>query len=133
MTETPEGRMRLDKWLWAARFFKTRDDAATAVSGGQVHLDGQRTKPGRDIRVGSRLQIRRDGLDWDIEVRALPAQRRPAVEAAGFYCETDESRARRERQIAERRALHAAATQPPPGRPDKHGRRLLRRIREQRG
>ena len=132
MTETPEGRMRLDKWLWAARFFKTRDAAATAVSGGQVHLDGQRTKPGREIRVGSRLQIRRDGLDWDIEVCALPAQRRPAAEAAGFYRESDDSLARRQRQIAERRALHAAATQPPPGRPDKHGRRLLRRIREQR-
>jgi ribosome-associated heat shock protein Hsp15 len=132
MTEPPEGPMRLDKWLWAARFFKTRGDAATAVSGGQVHLNGQRTKPGRDIRIGSRLQIRRDGLDWDIEVCALPAQRRPAVEAAAFYRETDESRARREQQIAGRRALNEAATQPPPGRPDKHGRRLLRRIREQR-
>jgi ribosome-associated heat shock protein Hsp15 len=124
--------MRLDKWLWAARIFKTRDEAATAVGGGQVHLDGQRTKPGREIRIGSRLQIRRDGLDWDLEVRALPAQRRPAAEAAGFYHESDDSRTRRERQIAERRALREAATEPPPGRPDKHGRRLLRRIREQR-
>lgn len=132
MTEPPEGRMRLDKWLWAARFFRTREDAATAVSGGQVHLNGQRTKPGREIRVGSRLQIRRGGLDWDIEVCTLPAQRRPAVEAAGFYVETDDSRARREAQIADRRALIDAATQPPPSRPDKHGRRLLRRIREQR-
>jgi ribosome-associated heat shock protein Hsp15 len=67
-----------------------------------------------------------------VEVCALPAQRRPAAEAAGFYSEGDDSRARRERQIAERRALHAAATEPPPGRPDKHARRLLRRLREQR-
>jgi ribosome-associated heat shock protein Hsp15 len=132
MTEPTAGRMRLDKWLWAARFFKTRHDAATAVAGGQVHLDGQRTKPGREIRLGSRLQIRREGLDWDVEVCALPAQRRPAAEAAGFYRESDDSLARRERQIAERRALREAATEPPPGRPDKHGRRLLRRIREQR-
>jgi ribosome-associated heat shock protein Hsp15 len=132
MTEPSEGAMRLDKWLWAARFFKTRNDAATAVSGGQVHLNGQRTKPGRDIRIGSRLQIRRAGLDWDVEVCALPAQRRPAIEAAACYRETDASRARREQQIADRRSLQQAATQPPPGRPDKHDRRLLRRIREQR-
>jgi ribosome-associated heat shock protein Hsp15 len=132
MTDPPGERMRLDKWLWAARFFKTRADAAGAVSGGQVHLDGQRTKPGREIRLGSRLQIRRDGLDWEVEVCALPAQRRPAAEAAGFYRESDDSRARRERQIEERRALHAAATEPPPGRPDKHARRVLRRLREQR-
>ena len=82
MTDPPEGRMRLDKWLWAARFFKTRDEAATAVTGGQVHLSGQRTKPGREIRIGSRLQIRRDGLDWDVEVCALPAQRRPAAQTS---------------------------------------------------
>jgi len=132
MTDPADGRVRLDKWLWAARFFKTREDAAVAVNGGQVHLNGQRTKPGREIRIGSRLQIRRDGLDWDVEVCALPAQRRQAAEAAGAYRETDDSRARREQQIADRRALHAAATQPPPGRPDKHDRRLLRRIREQR-
>ena len=124
--------MRLDKWLWAARFFKTRDEAATAVSGGQVHLNGQRAKPGREIRIGSRLQVRRDGLDWDIEVCALPTQRRPAAEAAGFYTESDDSRTRRERQAAERRTQRESATEPPPGRPDKHGRRLLRRIREQR-
>ena len=132
MTDPADRRVRLDKWLWAARFFKTREDAAVAVNGGQVHLNGQRTKPGREIRIGSRLQIRRDGLDWDVEVCALPAQRRQASEAAGAYRETDDSRARREQQIADRRALHAAATQPPPGRPDKHDRRLLRRIREQR-
>lgn len=132
MTQPPAGRMRLDKWLWAARLFKTRNDAAAAVNGGQVHLNGQRTKPGREIGVGSRLQIRKDGLDWDLEVCALPAQRRPAAEAAAAYRETDDSRVRREQQIADRRALHEAASQPPPGRPDKRGRRLLRRIREQR-
>jgi ribosome-associated heat shock protein Hsp15 len=124
--------MRLDKWLWAARFFRTRAEAAAAVSGGQVHLNGQRAKPGREVGIGSRLQIRRDGLDWEVEVCVLPTQRRPAAEAAGFYREADGSRARREQQIVDRRALHAAATQPPPGRPDKHDRRLLRRLREQR-
>jgi ribosome-associated heat shock protein Hsp15 len=131
-TTAPAEDMRLDKWLWAARFFKTRGDAAEAVSGGRVHVNGQRAKPGKDIRVGSRLQIQRDGLEWDVEVLALPRQRRPAAEAATFYRESDASVARRDQQLAERRALHAAASTPPPGRPDKHGRRLLRRIREQR-
>ena len=131
MTNEAADRMRLDKWLWAARFFKTRGDAAEAVSGGRVHVNGQRAKPGKEIRIGSRLQIQRDGLDWDIEVCELPRQRRPAAEAATFYRESADSATRREQAIAERRALHAAATLPPPGRPDKHGRRLLRRIREQ--
>ena len=131
MTDAAADRMRLDKWLWAARFFKTRGDAAEAVSGGRVHVNGQRAKPGKEIRIGSRLQIQRDGLDWDIEVCALPRQRRPAAEAATFYTESADSVARREQVVSERRALHAAATLPPPGRPDKHGRRLLRRIREQ--
>lgn len=132
MTVPATDGMRLDKWLWAARFFKTRADAAGAVSGGRVHVNGQRAKPGKEIRVGSRLQIQRDGLDWDVEVCELPRQRRPAAEAAAFYRESEDSVARRERQIAERRALDMAVTRPPPGRPDKHGRRLLRRIREQR-
>lgn len=129
MTE-PAARLRLDKWLWAARFFKTRALAAEAVSGGRVHVDGQRAKPGKEIRVGSRLAIQRDGLEWDVVVRSLPAQRRPAVEAATAYEEAEASRARRERLLAERRDLANAAPLPPPTRPTKRDRRLIERLRD---
>jgi len=78
----PADSMRLDKWLWAARFFKTRQLAAEAVSGGHVHLNGQRSKPGKDVQVGSRLGISKGELSWEIEILVLPKQRRPAQEAA---------------------------------------------------
>ena len=129
MTE-PVPRMRLDKWLWAARFFKTRALAAEAVSGGRVHVDGQRAKAGNEIRVGSRLAVQRDGLEWDVEVRALPAQRRPAGEAQAAYAETPESRERREQALAVRRADAAAAPLPPPTRPTKRDRRLLQQLKD---
>jgi len=121
--------MRLDKWLWAARFFKTRQLAAEAVTGGKVHLNGQRTKPGKDVRVGSRLRIHKGSLEWDIEVRQLPAQRRPASEAVHFYIETEESRVRRERQVDEQRALRAATPQAPVARPSKRDRRMIHKLK----
>jgi ribosome-associated heat shock protein Hsp15 len=121
--------MRLDKWLWAARFFKTRKLAAEAVSGGKVHLDGQRTKPGKDIRVGSRLRIHKGSLEWDVEVLHLPAQRRPASEASGFYRESDDSRLRRERELDELRALRESAPRPPTTRPSKRDRRIIQKFK----
>ena len=75
-----EQRMRLDKWLWAARFYKTRALAGEAVEGGKVHLNGQRTKPGKDVRPGSRLDISKGGLEWHIQVVLIPRQRAPAAE-----------------------------------------------------
>ena len=122
-------RMRLDKWLWAARFFKTRQLAAEAGSGGKVHLDGQRTKPGKDIRVGSRLRIHKGSLEWNIEVLHLPAQRRPASEAMGFYRESDDSRQRRERMLEEMRVLREAAPRPPATRPAKRDRRIIQKLK----
>lgn len=122
--------MRLDKWLWAARFFKTRALAAEAVDGGKVHLNGQRTKPGKDVRTGSRLQIRKGGLEWDIEVLVLPRQRRPASEATGFYREDDESRIRREQTVEQLRAARAAAPTQTAGRPTKRDRRLIHRFKQ---
>jgi ribosome-associated heat shock protein Hsp15 len=122
--------MRLDKWLWAARFFKTRQLAAEAVSGGKVHLNGQRTKPGKDVRVGSRLRIHRGSLEWDIEVQQLPSQRRPASEAVTFYTETEESRRKRERAIETQRALRAAMPAAPGGRPTKRNRRMIHKFRQ---
>ncbi len=122
--------MRLDKWLWAARFYKTRRLAAEAVQGGHVHLNGQRTKPGKEIQVGSRLRINKDGLEWDIEVLILPPQRRPAKEAVHFYRESEAGRKRREEALARRRAERAAMPAPPPHRPGKRDRRLIRRFKQ---
>ena len=127
---TAPDRMRLDKWLWAARFFKTRQLAAEAVSGGKVHLNGQRTKPGKDVRVGSRLRIHRGSLEWDIEVQQLPPQRRPASEAVTFYTETEESRRKREQAIETQRALRAAMPAAPGGRPTKRDRRMIHKFRQ---
>ena len=95
-----------------------------------MHVDGQRAKPGKEIRIGCRVTVQRDGLEWHVEVRALPAQRRPAVEAAAAYEETAESRTRREQALAERRAQALAAPLPPPTRPDKRDRRLIHRLKE---
>ena len=105
------GKMRLDKWLWAARFFKTRKLATEAVLGGKVHLNGQRTKPGKEVQIGSLLNISKNSLDWEIEVLVLPKQRRPASEAVTFYSESPASMEKREKQLAELRAFRAASPQ----------------------
>ena len=123
-------RMRLDKWLWSARFFKTRVLASEAVEGGKVHLNGQRTKPGKDVKVGSRLQIHKGGLEWRIEVLVLPTQRRPASEAQGFYAEDEESRQRREEAIASIRAARLAKPLQTASRPSKRDRRLIHRFKQ---
>lgn len=126
-------RMRLDKWLWTARFFKTRALASEAVEGGKVHLNGQRSKPGKEIRVGSRLQIHKGGLEWQIEVLVLSAQRRPASEASTFYREDDASRQRREDAIATRRAERLATPLQTPSKPNKRDRRLIHRFKQNSG
>ena len=126
-------RMRLDKWLWAARFYKTRQLAVEAIAGGHVHLQGQRTKPGREIQVGSRLQVVKAGLEWDIEVLILPKQRRPASEAVGFYRETDESRERREHQLEALRLARDATPLQTASKPNKRDRRLIHRFKHQNG
>lgn len=128
MSDAPE-RMRLDKWLWAARFFKTRQLAAEAVLGGKVHLNGQRSKPGKEVRVGSQLSISKGPYDWEIEVQMLPKQRRPASEAATFYTETEQSHAKRQalnEQIRAERAAQPAASH----RPNKRERRLIHRFKQ---
>lgn len=116
---------RVDKWLWAARFFKTRSAAAEAVSGGKVHVNGGRVKPSRGVRIGDELEIRRGEERFVVTVLALNMQRRPAAEAQRLYAETDESRDARERVREERRLL--AAAQPHlAGRPSKRDRRNIR-------
>jgi len=117
--------VRLDKWLWAARFFKTRGLAQEAIAGGKVHVNGQRAKPARGVRVGDTLDISRGQYRFEITVDALSDRRGPATVAAGLYTESAESVARRS-AIAEERALQRrAAPVPPAGRPDKRSRRRI--------
>ena len=118
---------RLDKWLWAARFFKTRSLAAKAISGGKVHLNGQRIKPARIIEIGNLLQIRRGLSEFTITVCGLNDKRRPAKEAQLLYQETEESIKNREEQRALRR-LTKTHDHPwkESGRPTKRDRRLIK-------
>ncbi|HEU4619446.1 MAG TPA: RNA-binding S4 domain-containing protein [Gammaproteobacteria bacterium] len=114
---------RIDRWLWCARFYKTRSAAADAVKGGHVHVNGLRVKPAREVKVGDRLSITRDDSEREITVLAIPERRGPAPEAARCYAESEASIARRREQAERRRALDRAPTE---GRPDKRTRRLLR-------
>ena len=123
----PDSSQRLDKWLWAARFFKTRGLAARAVTGGKVRVDGQRAKPARRIREGERLTIRRGASEWEVRVQGLAGQRRPAREALLLYAESAESRNRRNSERERRRALEARGRHGP-GRPGKGDRRALERL-----
>ena len=115
---------RLDKWLWAARFFKTRPLAVEAINGGKVHVDGQRVKPGRTVRPGTRLTIHKGQLEWEIEVKAVSKQRRPASEAALLFTEDEASRLRRQEIVQQRRA-EAPIKRSERGRPTKRDRRRL--------
>lgn len=119
--------LRIDKWLWAARFFKTRSLAAKAVDGGKVRLNGAPAKPARAVKPGDELAIRVGELEWVVEVRSLSAQRGPAAQAALLYAEREDSRAGREAAIAARKAqAHPAASVK--GRPTKKDRRLIHRF-----
>jgi heat shock protein Hsp15 len=95
--------IRLDKWLWTARFFKTRKLAAEAISGGKVHVSEQRTKPGKEVKVGAMLSISKDNYRWDVTIVAINGQRRSAKEAVLLYEESAESLAKREKQIIQNR------------------------------
>ncbi len=121
-------KMRLDKWLWAARFFKTRALAAEAVSGGKVHVDGRRVKPSKEISVGTRIEITKAPYTFEITVTGLNPQRRPAKESALLYEEHPESYARRQEEAARRRAEKTASDHPA-RRPDKKQRRQIHRFK----
>ena len=119
--------VRLDKWLWAARFFKTRQLAIDAINGGKVHLNGQRAKPGKTIKAGARLEISKGPLEWYVEVKALSQQRGPASQAELLYEETEASRLRRQELARERREL-GVYSPGPRTRPNKRDRRLIHRF-----
>jgi len=120
--------MRLDKWLWATRFFKTRPLAVAAINGGKVHLNGLRSKPGKEVCAGSRLRIHKGSLEWTVTVVQLPKQRRPASEAVACYQEDESSIHKREEMVAQARLLRAAAPQPAIGKPSKRDRRMIHRF-----
>lgn len=120
--------VRIDKWLWAARFFKTRGLATEAVLGGHVQLNGARVKPAKEVRVGDSVQVRVSTTQWTIEVRALSDKRGPASVAATLYEETPESRARREEQSLQRRLAQPLGADLGT-RPTKQDRRRLEALR----
>jgi ribosome-associated heat shock protein Hsp15 len=120
--------VRIDKWLWAARFFKTRGAATDAVAGGHVHVDGERVKPARDVKVGDRLEIRRGQQRFTVTVMGLAERRGPASVAAALYAEDPKSIAARERQREERRLAKPIGADLS-ARPTKRDRRRLDALR----
>jgi ribosome-associated heat shock protein Hsp15 len=117
--------LRLDKWLWHARFFKSRSQASDAVAGGLVHINDERVKPSRDVKVGDRLYITRSETRMEVTVLRIPQRRGPATEAQQCYEESVESVQRR----SQRREQARYAPPAPLRRPDKHARKALRGLK----
>ena len=126
-TPDDSASVRLDLWLWAARFFKTRALAKHAIETGKVEIGGQRAKPSRGVRVGDALVVQRLDERFEVEVLALGSVRGPASVAQGLYRESDASRSAREQARAQR-AAERAGFQPPETKPDKRARRLIRAL-----
>ncbi|MCG8413164.1 MAG: RNA-binding protein, partial [Pseudomonadales bacterium] len=116
-------RVRIDKWLWAARFYKTRALAKQAIEGGKVHCEGARTKPSKELEVGMELQLRQGYEDKTIVVKALSDQRRGAPQAQLLYAETEDSIQRREQLQTQRKSQ--PRHWPSPSKPNKKDRRLI--------
>ena len=122
-------KLRLDKWLWAARFFKTRSLAKAAIEGGKVHLGGQRVKVSKEIAVGDTLQIRQGYDEKVVEIKALSGQRRGAAEAQLLYEESEVSIKKRESEAAARKAAGGMIDRPA-NRPTKKQRRQIHRFKQ---
>ncbi|HJX87724.1 MAG TPA: S4 domain-containing protein [Gemmatimonadales bacterium] len=123
-----DARVRLDKWLWAARFYKTRALASEAVAGGKVQVNGDRAKRARPVQPGDEVRIRQGPYEHHVVVRALSGRRGPASAAAELYEETPASRAAREAMALQLKSLHTAFV-PDKGRPTKKDRRELGRLK----
>jgi ribosome-associated heat shock protein Hsp15 len=123
-----EDKVRIDKWLWAARFFKTRSMAAQAVSGGKVHVNGARIKPARIVQPGDELRIRRGELEFIVIIQGVSDKRRPAREAQLLYEETEDSLRQRENMREHKRLEATARMYGPMKRPDKRDRRKIRKF-----
>lgn len=124
-----EKDVRLDKWLWAARFYKTRNIAKAMIEGGKVHYNGQRTKVSKIVEVGARIKLRQGNEEKEVEVLILSDQRRGAPEAQLLYCETEQSTKKRE-EIAWARKNNTLSMPHPERRPNKKERRDLLKFRE---
>lgn len=125
--ETENVSQRLDKWLWAARFFKTRPLAVEAINGGHVHVNEERVKPSRNVRPGDQILITKGFESWTVTVRGLNEQRRPAPEARLLYEESAYHREQREAMMEERR-LHGVNI--PVRKPNKRERRLIDQFKQ---
>lgn len=128
MDEIAGERLRIDKWLWAARFFKTRALASDAVDGGKVHLNDARVKPAKTIHLGDTLQISIGQIEYIVIVRGLSARRGPASEAVKLYEETEASRIKREALAAQLKVQSVPGAELK-GRPTKRDRRLIHRFK----
>jgi ribosome-associated heat shock protein Hsp15 len=122
------GNLRIDKWLWAARFFKTRALAVKACDLGRIRINHAEVKPAREVRVGDMVWVRNEGGEFEIEVLALSDVREPASVALGLYRETDASKERRAQETEARKAMQAMMPMPEK-RPSKRDRRLIHRFR----
>jgi ribosome-associated heat shock protein Hsp15 len=123
------GSMRLDKWLWAARFYKTRALANQAVTGGKVHMNGERVKPAHKLVPGDRVTIRKGPYQFDITVERLSSQRRPAGEARALYSESEDS-AQARHALYQERKLQGVSARHRERRPDKRTRRMIRQFKQ---
>lgn len=122
-----DNKCRLDKWLWAARFFKTRSLATEAIDGGKIHVDGERVKPAKEVKFGQLVQIRRKDFEIEVSVTGLSIQRKGAPEAALLYTETPASQAKRADAAITREADHGKRERGA-GRPTKRQLRDIRRF-----
>ena len=121
--------MRIDKWLWAARFYKTRALATAAISGGKVHLNGGRIKPSRQLKTGDTITVQKGPYRFEVVVTALCAQRRPATEARALYNESEASADERH-ALYRQRKLEGHVARQRERRPDKRTRRLIHKFRQ---
>ena len=126
-TDQKSDNHRLDKWLWQARFYKTRSLATTAINGGKVHLNAERVKPAHRVRIGDRLSLSLQGVVAEFEILGLPPRRGPAAEAQTQYLETLAS-AERRAKLREQQRLAQVSRPRPEARPDKRDRRRLMRL-----
>ena len=126
--ETDSGKVRLDKWLWAARFFKTRSLATEAINGGHVHLNGARVKPSRSVKIDDELRIKKGNVEFIVLILGLSDKRGPASVAQALYQETEASQTQRETQKEQRRLMVDAGPHPSK-KPSKRDRRHIIRFR----
>ncbi len=122
--------MRADKWLWAARFYKTRPLATAAINGGKVHINGERVKPAKQLAPGDALTIQKGPYTFAITVERIAKQRRPAVEARALYTESEDS-AQERQAVYKQRKLEGHSARNRERRPDKRTRRLIHRFKQQ--